>query len=61
MWAALRRQECLPHVCVFSLRLENASGECFVGVAGISNNFQLRLEMAVAEGKGKGCPVKALR
>jgi hypothetical protein len=29
----------------FLLRLETGPGKCFVGVTGISNNFQYRLEI----------------
>src|SRR5580698_887265 len=46
---------------LFLLRLEMGSGECFVGVAGISNNFQLRLEMVSVENEVKGFRVEARR
>jgi hypothetical protein len=32
-------------IACFFLRLETASGECFVGVTEVSNNFELRLEI----------------
>ena len=35
---------------VFLLRLEMGSGECFVGVTGISNPFELRLEIVLGRG-----------
>jgi hypothetical protein len=54
VWAALRRQEYLPHEYVFFCRLEMRSGECFVEFTAISNPFQCRLEILGEEMGGAG-------